>query len=127
MLFNSIEFAVFLPIVFALYWFVTNKNLKIQNALLLIASYLFYGWWDWRFLSLIIFSSLVDYFVGIELSKTDEKRTRKLLLLLSIFVNLGFLGFFKYFNFFAESFADAFTLFGNQITAKRLILFYLLE
>tara|TARA_B110000459_G_C16605587_1_gene493372 strand:+ start:422 stop:1828 length:1407 start_codon:yes stop_codon:yes gene_type:complete len=102
------------------YWFVTNKNLKLQNILLLIASYLFYGWWDWRFLSLIIFSSFVDYYVGIALSKTNIQHKRKLLLLISILVNLGFLGFFKYFNFFAESFADAFTLLGNPIEASRL-------
>jgi len=120
MLFNSIEFVIFLPIVFLLYWFVTNKNLKLQNSLLVVASYVFYGWWDWRFLSLIIFSSCVDYFVGIGLSKTDEQKKRKLLLLTSILVNLGFLGFFKYFNFFIESFADAFTLLGKPIEASRL-------
>jgi D-alanyl-lipoteichoic acid acyltransferase DltB (MBOAT superfamily) len=72
MLFNSIEFAIFVPIVFILYWFVTNGNLKLQNLLLLVASYVFYGWWDWRFLSLIVFSSIVDYLVGIGLSKTDS-------------------------------------------------------
>jgi len=120
LLFNSIEFGIFLPIVFLLYWFVTNRNLKLQNLLLLVASYLFYGWWDWRFLSLIIFSSFVDYYIGIWLSKTHVERTRKLLLATSILVNLGFLGFFKYFNFFAESFADAFTLLGNPIDASRL-------
>ena len=120
MLFNSIEFVIFLPIVFALYWFAVNRNLKLQNCLLILASYVFYGWWDWRFLFLIIFSSAVDYFVGIALSKTDEQRKRKALLLTSIFVNLGLLGFFKYFNFFAESFADAFTLLGNPIEVSRL-------
>lgn len=120
MLFNSIDFAVFLPIVFLLYWFVTQKNLKAQNLLLLIASYVFYGWWDWKFLSLIVFSSFVDYYVGIGLSKVDDAKKRKLLLFTSIFVNLGFLGFFKYYNFFAESFADAFRLLGNPIEASRL-------
>lgn len=120
MLFNSIEFAIFLPIVFILYWFVTNKNIKLQNSLLVLASYVFYGWWDWRFLSLIVFSSSVDYLIGLELSKTNKQKKRKLLLLTSILVNLGFLGFFKYFNFFAESFEDAFTLLGNPIEASRL-------
>jgi len=120
MLFNSVEFGFFLPIVFALYWFVANKNLRLQNLLLLIASYLFYGWWDWRFLSLIIFSSFVDYYLGIALYKANSHNKRRLLLLTSIIVNLGFLGFFKYFNFFAESFADAFTLLGNPIEASRL-------
>jgi len=120
MLFNSIEFAIFLPIVFFLYWFVINKNLKAQNLLVLISSYIFYGWWDWRFLSLIIFSSFTDYSVGIALSKEKNSTKRKLLLLTSIFVNIGFLGFFKYWNFFAESFADAFTLFGNNFEPDRL-------
>ncbi|OQY00037.1 MAG: membrane-bound O-acyltransferase family protein [Bacteroidetes bacterium 4572_128] len=120
MLFNSIEFAIFLPLIFILYWFVANKNLKFQNILLVVASYVFYGWWDWRFLSLIIFSSAVDYFVGLGLKKEENESKRKLLLWTSIFVNLGFLGVFKYFNFFAESFADAFMLFGQKIEANRL-------
>jgi alginate O-acetyltransferase complex protein AlgI len=120
MLFNSIEFAIFLPAILILYWFVTNRNLKLQNSLLVLASYIFYAWWDWRFLSLIVFSSCIDYSVGICLSKTDENRIRKRLLLTSIIVNLGFLGFFKYFNFFAQSFADSFTLLGKHIEPKQL-------
>ena len=120
MLFNSIEFAIFLPVVFALYWFVTNRNLKLQNTLLLVASYFFYGWWDWRFLSLIAFSSFVDYFIGVEMSRTENGRKRNLLLLGSILVNIGFLGFFKYYNFFAESFVDAFTFFGQSFDVNRL-------
>ena len=71
MLFNSIDFAVFLPIVFVFYWFVFNKNIKILNLFLVVASYVFYGWWDWRFLFLIALSSFIDFFVGILLSKTD--------------------------------------------------------
>ncbi|MCD6597398.1 MAG: MBOAT family protein [Bacteroidales bacterium] len=120
MLFNSIEFAIFLPLVFFIYWFVVNKNIKIQNFFLLTASYIFYGWWDWRFLSLIMFSSFVDYFVGIGLSRTEDKKYRKLLLMTSIFVNIGFLGVFKYFNFFAENFSEAFTLLGKHIAPTRL-------
>jgi len=120
MLFNSIEFAIFLPIVFILYWFVTNRYLKFQNFLLLVASYIFYGWWDWRFLGLIVFSSFVDYYVGIGLGNTDDPKKRKMLLWVSVLVNLGFLGFFKYYNFFAESFANAFTLFGSHIDPARL-------
>jgi len=116
MFFNSVEFAIFLPIVFCLNWFVVGKNLRIQNALLLLASYFFYGWWDWRFLSLIAFSSLVDYFVGIGLGRTNNRAKRKLLLLTSIFVNIGFLAFFKYFNFFAENFYKAFTFLGQPIS-----------
>ncbi|MGJ5641905.1 MBOAT family O-acyltransferase [Formosa sp. S-31] len=115
MLFNSIDFAIFLPIVFILYWFVTNKNLKLQNLLIVAASYLFYGWWDWRFLSLIIFSTLVDYSIGRKL-KTEENQTkRKTLLWTSILINLGFLGFFKYFNFFQDNFISAFSFFGSEI------------
>ena len=85
MLFNSIEFAIFLPIVFILYWFLANKNLKLQNLLLLSASYFFYAWWDWRFLSLIIFSSTIDYIVGLKLLNTTNESKRKFLLLTSIF------------------------------------------
>ncbi|MDA3884026.1 MAG: MBOAT family protein [Candidatus Delongbacteria bacterium] len=120
MFFNSIEFAIFLPLVFILYWFVFKKNLKAQNFFILVASYIFYGWWDWRFLSLIFFSSIVDYIVGLKLKSTDKPGLRKIYLLTSISVNLGFLGFFKYYNFFAESFADAFTLFGTSIEPSRL-------
>ena len=112
MLFNSLDFALFLPIVFFLYWFVFKHSLKAQNALIVVASYVFYGWWDWRFLSLIAFSTFVDFWVGNQLGKTDNQKRRKVLLWTSILVNLGFLGFFKYFNFFQESFVDAFSLLG---------------
>ncbi|WP_397362221.1 MBOAT family O-acyltransferase [Olleya sp. R77988] len=120
MLFNSLDFAVFLPIVFILYWFVTNKDLKLQNALLVIASYVFYGWWDWRFLTLIVFSSIVDYTIGILLKKEEQQSKRKLLLWLSIIVNLGFLGFFKYYNFFVDNFVEAFSFFGSKIQPNTL-------
>ncbi len=120
MLFNSVEFAIFLPVVFIIYWFLLSRNLKLQNMFLLAASYFFYGWWDWRFLSLIFFSSIVDYLVGIQLSKTNNEKKRKIFLLTSLLVNLGFLGFFKYFNFFTESFSTAFTFFGYSIEAARL-------
>ena len=120
MLFNSLDFAVFLPIVFLLYWFVAQKNIKLQNALIVIASYLFYGWWDWRFLSLILFSTIIDYAVGQKLRNEEKEIKRKMLLWTSIIVNLGFLGFFKYYNFFLENFVDAFSLFGMQINANSL-------
>ena len=120
MLFNSLDFAIFLPIVFLLYWFVVQKNLKFQNALIVVASYVFYGWWDWRFLSLIIFSTVVDYLIGQRLRTEDKQSKRKVLLWTSIVVNLGFLGFFKYYNFFLENFVDAFSLFGMQINANSL-------
>ncbi len=120
MLFNSIDFAIFLPIVFILYWFVVNKNLKLQNFLIVAASYFFYGWWDWRFLSLILFSTIVDYTIGLRLTKQDNKSKRKVLLLISILVNLGFLGFFKYYNFFLDNFITAFSFFGTEINANSL-------
>jgi D-alanyl-lipoteichoic acid acyltransferase DltB (MBOAT superfamily) len=120
MLFNSIDFAIFLPIVFILYWFVTNKNLKAQNLLIVVASYLFYGWWDWRFLSLILFSTLIDYSIGIRLLKEDNTSKRKILLWISILVNLGFLGFFKYYNFFLDNFVTAFSFFGSSINPQGL-------
>ncbi|MEX0778795.1 MAG: MBOAT family O-acyltransferase [Balneolales bacterium] len=106
MLFNTIDFAIFLPIVFILYWFITNKNLRLQNLLVVAASYVFYGFWDWRFLSLIIFSTVVDYSIGRGLSKVDVPSTRKVLLWISIIINIGFLGVFKYYNFFLDSLYD---------------------
>jgi alginate O-acetyltransferase complex protein AlgI len=120
MLFNSLDFAVFLPIVFALYWFVTNHKLRLQNALIVAASYVFYGWWDWRFLSLIIFSTLVDYSIGRRLKNEEKQSTRKILLWTSIIVNLGFLGFFKYYNFFVDNFVAAFSFFGQEIQPNTL-------
>lgn len=120
MLFNSIDFAVFLPIVFILYWFVTNNNLKLQNLLIVAASYLFYGWWDWKFLSLILFSSVVDYTIGLGLAKEENAKKRKALLWASIIVNLGFLGVFKYYNFFLDNFVTAFTFFGAEIEGSSL-------
>ena len=120
MFFNSIDFAIFLPIVFALYWFVANRNLKLQNFLIVISSYTFYGWWDWRFLSLILFSTIVDYSVGLALSKKESANKRELLLWTSILINIGFLGFFKYHNFFLENFISAFSFFGHEIKSSSL-------
>lgn len=120
MLFNSLDFAVFLPIVFVLYWFVTKHNLKLQNALIVAASYVFYGWWDWRFLSLIIFSTFLDYSIGRRLKNEENQKTRKTLLWTSIIVNLGFLGVFKYYNFFLDNFIAAFSFFGQDIQTNSL-------
>ncbi|MDP5228821.1 MAG: MBOAT family protein [Cellulophaga sp.] len=115
MLFNSIDFAIFLPVVFLLYWFVFKRNLKLQNFFIVFASYLFYGWWDWRFLSLIVFSTLVDFTIGNLLRNEARISKRKLFLWISIVINLGFLGFFKYYNFFVDSFVNAFTFFGQEL------------
>ncbi|MEO1450715.1 MAG: MBOAT family protein, partial [Bacteroidota bacterium] len=121
MLFNSIVFAIFLPVVFVLYWFVTQRNLRLQNFLVLLASYVFYGWWDWRFLSLIVISSLADFMIGQQMAATpQESPKRKLLLGLSLTLNLGMLGFFKYFDFFITSWVDAWSMFGITLQASTL-------
>lgn len=114
MLFNSIEFAVFLPIVFILYWFFFQKSLKWQNFFIVITSYIFYGWWDWRFLFLILFSTVQDYCIAYWIEKENSQKKRKLLLSISIITNLGFLGFFKYYNFFIDNFITAFSFFGTK-------------
>ena len=112
MIFNSIAFIIFLPIVFIIYWSLRNKSLINQNLVLLIASYIFYGWWDWRFLSLIAFSTVVDFIIGKKISSSETKKEKKCFLLISLIVNLGLLGFFKYFNFFIESFKESIDLLG---------------
>ena len=112
MLFNSVSFAIFLPIVFLLYWFGTRGNLKQQNILLLVSSYFFYACWDYRFLFLLIFSTFLDYFTGIKIHEAKNQKMKKFWLWLSICINLGFLGVFKYYNFFAASFADGLSLLG---------------
>ena len=101
MLFNSFEFILFLPVVFAAYW-AMNRHLRIQNFIVVVASYIFYGWWDWRFLVLIAFTSAWSYFVGLLELRRWERQPAKTLLVLSLVVNLGILGFFKYFNFFID-------------------------
>ena len=115
MLFNSLNFALFLPIVFLLYWLVFNKNLKFQNILLLVSSYFFYACWDWRFLFLLIFSTLLDYFTGIKMEESKSEKIKTFWFWLSISINLGFLGIFKYYNFFATSFAKAISNFGLEV------------
>jgi D-alanyl-lipoteichoic acid acyltransferase DltB (MBOAT superfamily) len=115
MLFNTINFAIFLPIVFILYWFVTNKNLKVQNILLLLSSYFFYASWDWRFLFLLVFSTVLDYYTGIKISEEKNTRKRNFWFTLSLTINLGFLGVFKYFNFFSESLAQALSQVGLTV------------
>lgn len=97
-----------------MYWFIFSKNLKYQNLVIVVSSYLFYGWWDWRFLILIFISSAIDYWVGIQLSKTEVRSVRKMLLITSISANLGILAFFKYFNFFIENFARLLSAFSVQ-------------
>ena len=119
MLFNSIEYLLFLPTVFVLYWFVCNKNLKLQNLLILTSSYVFYGWWDWRFLFLIFLSTVVDYFVGLKIYDSQDNKVKKTYLWISILFNVGLLGFFKYFNFFIDSWIDLLGGFGYEQKSVR--------
>ncbi|MFN8273471.1 MAG: MBOAT family O-acyltransferase [Flavobacteriaceae bacterium] len=112
MLFNSVDFLIFLPIVFLVYWFVVPKDLQKQNFLLLIASYFFYACWDLRFLPLLMASTLLDFYTGAKIHQTDSLRTRKLWLMISIGINLSILGVFKYYNFFAESLMTLLSNFG---------------
>ncbi len=104
MLFNSIEFALFLPAVFLAYWFVFQNSLKVQNLFLVAVSYFFYSRWDWRFLSLILFSTLVDYGIGLALARHRRPAIRKALMGASLAANLGLLGIFKYYHFFVDNF-----------------------
>lgn len=114
MLFNSITYFYFIVLVFIVYWWLLRRNLRLQNLFLFIASYCFYGWWDVRFLALIFISSLVDFVVGRSIFKQTDKRKRRHLLWLCMSINLGMLGFFKYYNFFIDSFSSLITQFGFQ-------------
>jgi D-alanyl-lipoteichoic acid acyltransferase DltB (MBOAT superfamily) len=115
MLFNSLDFFIFLPVVFILYWFIFYKKVQVQNFFILIASYIFYGLWDWRFLFLILASTIVDFFVGQTLYTSDSDKERKIWLWISVIFNISLLGFFKYYNFFIESWVDFFSVFGYEL------------
>jgi len=115
MIFNSIEFLIFLPTVFVLYWLLRSFKVEFQNSLVLVASYVFYGWWDWRFLALIAFSTLVDYFLGFKIHEAQSPQKKKAFLIASLLINLGILGFFKYYNFFVSSFTDGLQNLGIHI------------
>ncbi len=122
MLFNSLEFALFLPLVFFLYWFILKNNLKLQNFFIVIVSYIFYGWWDWRFLLLIAFTSFCSYWSGILIEKirlskqsTNLFSNAKAIATINIVINLLILCTFKYFNFFSENFNLLFQNFGIEL------------
>ncbi len=114
MLFNSLEFMFFLPIVFLIYWFLNRQKLQYQNLFLLAISYFFYSCWDWRFMFLLLFSTVLDYFTAIKMSESKTDVEKKVWFWISIIINLGFLGVFKYYNFFADSFATALANIGLQ-------------
>ena len=113
MLFNSLEFFVFLPIVFSVYWCL-KRSLRQQNLVLLLASYVFYGWWDYRFLSLIVLSSSVDFVIGKQIHRAKSPLAKRRLLLISLATNLGLLAYFKYVNFFIASAVELLTSLGIQ-------------
>ena len=115
MLFNTVDFAVFLPIVLLLYWVVFKNSLRLQNIFIVLVSYFFYACWDWRFLGLIFLSSLVDYTIGLQFNKPLLQKYKKYLLGFSVLFNLGLLFTFKYFNFFIDTFTSVFSFFGTQM------------
>ena len=115
MLFNSFEYLLFLPIVFLLYWFVFDSALSkckyqllLQNLFIVIVSYIFYGWWDWRFLILIAITTLLSFLSGIGIEYAPTQRGKKAVMIANIVVNLGILGIYKYYDFFAREFAELF-------------------
>jgi alginate O-acetyltransferase complex protein AlgI len=120
MLFNSLPYTLFLPVVFLIYWFLAAKNPRLQNTFLLAASYFFYASWDWRFLFLLLFSTGLDYITGINIAKHNKRSLRLCWLWMSVSINLGFLGVFKYYNFFAASFADLFAHAGIHLHPRTL-------
>lgn len=127
MIFNSFEFLIFIPIVFLLYWLVASKSSKIQNIFLIVISYFFYGWWDWRFLVLLIIATLSTYFAGASIFKykqekenKDQHKKAKAIFISILILNIGILFFFKYFNFFIQSFIDAFAVFGKELSVSTL-------
>lgn len=122
MIFNSVEFGIFLPLVFLVYWFLLNRNLQAQNLFIVAASFLFYGWWDWRFLFLMIATALIDFFIARKIQVTTKRQHRRWLLAASLISNLTVLGFFKYYNFFVTSFCEAFTFLGYPLQPRSLSL-----
>jgi len=124
MIFTSLAFVIFLLIVFFLYWAVFNKSATLQNVLLLLSSLFFYAWADWRLLIILIFSTLFNYFLGLKISDNKNEKVKHILLWVGVGINIGILGYFKYFNFFYDGFVDLFSLFGFNLhhSSLRIIL-----
>lgn len=120
MLFNSFQFLVFLPVVFLLYWFVFSKSKVSQNIFLLLVSYLFYSFWDWRFSFLLAFSTVLDFYSGSIIHNTNDRIKKKMWMRLSIFINIGLLCYFKYLNFFIDSFTQILTTLNFEVNTKSL-------
>lgn len=120
MTFQSFEYIVFLPIVFLLYWTVSRRNKTLQNGLIVVASLVFYGWWDWRFLGLLLLTAFSTFWAGWLMGNTEEQNKRKIYNVCTVVLNIGVLFFFKYFNFFMQAFVDAFSLLGVEINVSTL-------
>nr|QEO74377.1 hypothetical protein [uncultured bacterium] len=120
MLFNSFAFVIFLPLVFAVHWGIAASHVRLQNLVIVVASSVFYGWWDVRFLSLLLLSSAMDFTLGLLLEREQRQSHRKRLIVLSVVLNLGILATFKYFNFFVDSFAALLETIGLQANVPTL-------
>lgn len=123
MTFQSLEYMIFLPVVFILYWTLCRRSKTLQNGLIVAASLVFYGWWDWRFLGLLLLTAFSTYFAGMWMGETDNTRKRKWINVGAIVLNVGILFVFKYFNFFVQSFTDAFLMFGAELNLHTLKIF----
>ena len=123
MTFQSLEYLLFLPVVFILYWTLCRRSKTLQNGLIVAASLVFYGWWDWRFLGLLLLTAFSTYFAGMWMGETDNTRKRKWINVGAIVLNVGILFVFKYFNFFVQSFTDAFLMFGAELNLHTLKIF----
>ena len=120
MTFQSLDYLIFLPVVFILYWMLCRGSKTLQNGLIVAASLVFYGWWDWRFLGLLLITAFSTFFASMWMGRTDDEKKRKWINIGAIVLNIGILFFFKYFNFFVQSFADAFSLFGAEVSLHTL-------
>lgn len=120
MSFQSLEFLLFFPVVFLLYWIFFSKSRKRQNVLIVAANLIFYGWWDWRFLLLLLITAFSTFGAGLAMGQTEDKNKRRLISVGAIALNIGILFFFKYYNFFVQAFTDAFTLMGMHLNTSTL-------
>lgn len=120
MTFQSFEYILFLPIVFLLYWTVCGRCKTLQNGLIVVASLVFYGWWDWRFLGLLLLTAFSTFLAGWLMENTEEQKKRKIYNVCTIVLNIGVLFFFKYFNFFMQAVIDAFSLLGVEVNVSKL-------
>ena len=123
MTFQSLEYLIFLPVVFIFYWTLCRGSKMLQNGLIVAASLVFYGWWDWRFLGLLLLTAFSTFFAGMWMGRTDDEKKRRWINIGAIVLNVGILFVFKYFNFFVQSFTDAFLMFGAELNLHTLKIF----